>query len=79
MMGTAQLMVMEAAVKAHREDLVHDMNRTNRVQRPGRVRWVQGLIDAVGGKHRDPRQGAIRWEGDGPMTRRPAPHHSTSH
>jgi hypothetical protein len=80
MLGQAQQAFIEADVAYHRQRLIDGMQRSRRTHRPARVRWVQGLIDAVTGHDRDPRRGAIRWEGDGPITRpAAAPHHATSH
>jgi hypothetical protein len=81
MLGQAQQAFLEADVAYQRQRLIDGMHRTHRTSQPRRTKWVQGLIDAVSNNHRrDPRQGAIRWEGDGPITRPiAAPHHATSH
>lgn len=70
---------VQAEMAYRRERLISDMNRMPRAHRSGRVRWVQGLIDAVK-VHRDPVRGASRYELDGPLVRPTgAPHHLTSH
>jgi hypothetical protein len=80
MLGQAQQAFLEADVAYHRQRLIDGVHRTNRNATPRRVKWVQGLIDAVSSHRSDPRRGAIRWEGDGPITRpAAAPHHATSH
>jgi len=79
MLGNTHTDFAQAEMAYRRERLISDMTRMPRAQRGGRVRWVQGLIDAVK-THRDPVRGASRYELDGPIVRPAgAPHHATSH
>jgi hypothetical protein len=69
----------EAEVAYRRDRLMNDMHRASRGHRPARVRWVQGLIDAIKTSN-SPVRGASRYELDGPIVQpKGAPHHAASH
>lgn len=80
MFGQAQIGFLEADVAYRRQRLRDEFVRVNRASRRRRGGWVHQLVEATRwGRRNDPRRGAIRWAGDGPILRPAgAPHHMAS-